>query len=160
MLSSYVYIRLVTKLFICSECLFCISFLLPFSLSLSVHVDSQFPDQGQQELMPPAVESWSFNHWTSREVPLSFSFNASVRNILWRDDRLGRFRSKCSFVQGIILDALYSILFCVSKHLPYSMNLFLNPDLMDSICIFSETHSIRGSSKTEFLSFGTIDIWN
>ena len=36
MLSSYVYIRLVTKLFICSECLFCISSLLPFSLSLSL----------------------------------------------------------------------------------------------------------------------------
>ena len=25
--------------------------------------------------MPPAVEAWSLNHWTTREVPLSFQIS-------------------------------------------------------------------------------------
>ena len=32
-----------------------------------------FPDQGSN-LCPPAVEVWSLNHWTAREVPLFIFF--------------------------------------------------------------------------------------
>ena len=31
------------------------------------HVGSQFPDQGLN--LHPALEVWSLNHWTTREVP-------------------------------------------------------------------------------------------
>ena len=36
------------------------------------HAGPQFPEPGI-EPMPPTVEAWSPNHWTSKEIPLSFT---------------------------------------------------------------------------------------
>ena len=34
------------------------------------------------ELMPPALEAWSLNHWTAREVPKDFNLKTTFLNIL------------------------------------------------------------------------------
>ena len=33
--------------------------------------------------MPPTLEAWSLNHWTAREVPLSFFFFQLLLLLLW-----------------------------------------------------------------------------
>ena len=34
------------------------------------------------ELMSPALEAWSLNHWTAREVPKDFNLKTTFLNIL------------------------------------------------------------------------------
>ena len=165
MLSSYVYIHLMTKLFIFVLSVCFVSVLsFPF-LSLFVHANS-VPWPGTRRIhAPPAVESRSLNHWTSREVPLSFSFNAPVRNFLWRDDRLGRFRSREStqmpFCVGHYTQCpILNLGLCFKAFALFHDICFLILTWWTHMSILRNTLCIRGFSKTEFLSFGTIDVWS
>ena len=46
-------------------------FILIFNFGLHcVAYGISVPQQGM-EIMPPALEAWSFNHWTNKEVPMT-----------------------------------------------------------------------------------------
>ena len=40
--------------------------------------DFSSPTRDQTHAMPPAVEEWNLNHWTTREVPRVFALNHHV----------------------------------------------------------------------------------
>ena len=49
-----------------------------FFFAVPRHVVSQFPDQGWN-LIPPVLEVWSPNHWTTRKVPTKrFFFKGEI----------------------------------------------------------------------------------
>ena len=47
-----------------------------------LHAGSYFPEPGIKPA-PPAVEAWTLNHWTAREVPIQIKLN----QLFWGESR-------------------------------------------------------------------------